>query len=48
MALRAAISRAIEKGMQSDLVAGIDHGKEGMRLADVAAYNPYAEADFYS
>nr|GEU58195.1 hypothetical protein [Tanacetum cinerariifolium] len=41
-ALRASISRAIEKGMQT----GIDHGKEGMNLTDVASYNPDAEADF--
>ncbi|GJR53737.1 hypothetical protein Tco_1404258 [Tanacetum coccineum] len=44
-ALRAAISYAIEKGMQSELRAGIDHGKEGRSLADVVAY---AEADFNS
>ncbi|GJR23267.1 hypothetical protein Tco_0971794 [Tanacetum coccineum] len=42
----AAISRAIEKGMQSGL--GIDHSKEGKSLADVVAYNPAMEADFYS
>ncbi|GJZ52858.1 hypothetical protein Tco_0607743 [Tanacetum coccineum] len=41
-------SRAIEKGMQSGLAAGIDHGREGRILADVAAYNPNAEADFNS
>ncbi|GJX62498.1 hypothetical protein Tco_0295398 [Tanacetum coccineum] len=45
-ALGAAISRAIEKGMHSVLSAGIDHGKEGRSLADVAAYNPAAEADY--
>ncbi|GJV25005.1 hypothetical protein Tco_1377700 [Tanacetum coccineum] len=38
-----AISRAIEKGMQDGLAAGITHGKEGRNLADVAAYNPSAE-----
>nr|GEV31637.1 retrovirus-related Pol polyprotein from transposon TNT 1-94 [Tanacetum cinerariifolium] len=37
---------AIEKGMQSGLVDGIDHGKEGMSLTDVAAYNLDTEADF--
>ncbi|GJY14353.1 hypothetical protein Tco_0384775 [Tanacetum coccineum] len=47
-ALRAAFSRAIEKGMQSGLVAGIDHIKEGKNLADVAAYNHVAKADFNS
>ncbi|GJY99190.1 hypothetical protein Tco_0516620 [Tanacetum coccineum] len=44
--LGAAMSRAIEKGMQSGMSAGIDHGKAGRSLADVAAYNPAAEADF--
>nr|GEU45681.1 integrase, catalytic region, zinc finger, CCHC-type, peptidase aspartic, catalytic [Tanacetum cinerariifolium] len=39
-------SRAIEKGMQSGLAANIYHGREGMSLADVAAYNPDAEVDF--
>ncbi|GKA73757.1 hypothetical protein Tco_0780059 [Tanacetum coccineum] len=48
MALGAAISRAIKQGMQSGLAAGIDHGKEGKSLIDVAAYNPDAEADFNS
>ncbi|GJQ96157.1 hypothetical protein Tco_0007296 [Tanacetum coccineum] len=47
-ALGAAISRAIEKGMQGGLAAGIDHGKEGRSLTDVSAYNPDAEADFNS
>nr|GEV98572.1 hypothetical protein [Tanacetum cinerariifolium] len=41
-----AISRVIEKGMQSNLAAGIDHGREGRSLADVAVYNPDAKADF--
>ncbi|GJX13492.1 hypothetical protein Tco_0205250 [Tanacetum coccineum] len=41
-------SRAIEKGMQSGLAAGIDHGREGRSLADVAAYNPNVEANFNS
>ncbi|GKF02296.1 hypothetical protein Tco_0029219 [Tanacetum coccineum] len=45
-ALRAAISRAIEKEMQSGLAAGIDHGTEARSLADVATYNPDVEADF--
>nr|GEW36967.1 hypothetical protein [Tanacetum cinerariifolium] len=47
-ALGAAISRAIEKGMQDRLAAGIDHGKERRNLTDVAAYNPSAEVDFDS
>nr|GEV07941.1 transposase (putative), gypsy type [Tanacetum cinerariifolium] len=37
--------RAIKKGMHSSLVADINHRREGMSLADVAAYNPDAEAD---
>nr|GEV60251.1 transposase (putative), gypsy type [Tanacetum cinerariifolium] len=47
-ALGAAISRAIEKGMQDGLAAGIGHGREGRSLTDVAAYKPYAKADFNS
>nr|GEV35871.1 hypothetical protein [Tanacetum cinerariifolium] len=47
-ALGAAISRAIEKGMQSRLAAGIDHDKEGRSLADVFAYNPVVKADYNS
>ncbi|GJU40384.1 hypothetical protein Tco_1193341 [Tanacetum coccineum] len=39
-------SRAIEKGMQSGLSTGIDHGKVVRSLADVVAYNPAAEADY--
>nr|GEV18451.1 hypothetical protein [Tanacetum cinerariifolium] len=44
--LSAAISKAIEKGMQDGLSAEITHGKEGRSLADVVAHNPYAEADY--
>ncbi|GJY36732.1 hypothetical protein Tco_0422110 [Tanacetum coccineum] len=40
-ALGAAISRAIEKGMQDGLAAGITHGQEGRVLTDIAAFNPY-------
>nr|GEU72623.1 putative transposase (putative), gypsy type [Tanacetum cinerariifolium] len=47
-ALGAVISRAIENGMQEGLSAGITHGTEGRQLADVAAYNPSAEADYLS
>nr|GEZ97566.1 hypothetical protein [Tanacetum cinerariifolium] len=47
-ALGAAIGKAIEKGMQDGLASGITHGVEGMTLADVAAYNPSAEADYFS
>nr|GEU34342.1 hypothetical protein [Tanacetum cinerariifolium] len=48
LALGAGISKAIEKGMQEGLSAGITHGAEGRQLADVAAYNPSAEADHLS
>ncbi|GJZ78694.1 hypothetical protein Tco_0643531 [Tanacetum coccineum] len=48
IALGSAISRAIEKGMQDGLSAGIDHGKEGRSLADIVAYNLVAEADYNS
>ncbi|GKG22141.1 hypothetical protein Tco_0384736, partial [Tanacetum coccineum] len=41
-----AISKAIEKGMQDGLAAGITHGQEGRVLTDVAAYNPSGEADY--
>ncbi|GJS48004.1 hypothetical protein Tco_0955179 [Tanacetum coccineum] len=47
-ALGATISRAIEKGMQDGLAAKIDHGREGRSLTDVAAYDPFVEADFNS
>ncbi|GKC63431.1 hypothetical protein Tco_1096029 [Tanacetum coccineum] len=47
-ALGAAISKAIEKGMQDGLAARITHGKEGRVLTDVAAYNPSAEVDYIS
>nr|GEW48064.1 hypothetical protein [Tanacetum cinerariifolium] len=45
-ALGAAIGKAIEKGMQEGLSAEITHGAKGRQLADVAAYNPSAEADY--
>nr|GEU41846.1 hypothetical protein [Tanacetum cinerariifolium] len=47
-ALGAAMSRAIEKGMQYGLAAEIVHCSEGRSLTDVAAYNPSAEANFNS
>nr|GEW84007.1 hypothetical protein [Tanacetum cinerariifolium] len=47
-ALGAAISKSIENGMQDGLAAGIDHGKEGRVLTDVAAYNPSMEDDYVS
>ncbi|GJX89602.1 hypothetical protein Tco_0341616 [Tanacetum coccineum] len=45
-ALGAAISRAIEKGMQDGLAAGIEHGAHGRSLEDLVAYNPSAEEDY--
>nr|GEU93596.1 hypothetical protein [Tanacetum cinerariifolium] len=36
------------KGMHGGLSAGIDHGKAGMSLEDVVAYNPSVEADYTS
>ncbi|GKD97378.1 hypothetical protein Tco_1381275 [Tanacetum coccineum] len=47
-ALGAAIDKAIEKGMQDKLSAGIVHGREGKVLIDVAAHNPSAEVDYTS
>ncbi|GKB63918.1 hypothetical protein Tco_0920104, partial [Tanacetum coccineum] len=47
-ALGSAISYAIKQGMQSGLVAGINYGKEGRVLTNVAAYNPDAEVHFNS
>nr|GEZ97836.1 hypothetical protein [Tanacetum cinerariifolium] len=46
VALGRAIGHAIDKGIQDGLVAGIDHGKAGRGLVDVAAYNPSAEANY--
>nr|GEW39314.1 hypothetical protein [Tanacetum cinerariifolium] len=45
-ALGAAISKVVEKGMQEGLSVGITHGAEGRKVADVAAYNPSAKADY--
>ncbi|GKF50184.1 hypothetical protein Tco_0146651, partial [Tanacetum coccineum] len=42
----AAINRAIEKGMQVGLAAGIEHGEQGRRLEELVAYNPSAEEDY--
>nr|GEY18085.1 transposase (putative), gypsy type [Tanacetum cinerariifolium] len=43
---RRAVGHAIDKGMQDGLVTGIDHGKAGRGLVDVAAYNPSAKANY--
>nr|GEV93446.1 hypothetical protein [Tanacetum cinerariifolium] len=40
------IGRAIDKGIQDGLAAGIDHGKAGRVLAEVATYDPSAEANY--
>ncbi|GKB35028.1 hypothetical protein Tco_0879970, partial [Tanacetum coccineum] len=44
--LGAAISRAIEKGMQDGLAAGIEHRAYGRRLEDLVAYNPSTKEDY--
>ncbi|GJS01656.1 hypothetical protein Tco_0318164 [Tanacetum coccineum] len=41
-------SKAIEKGMQDGLAAGITHGQEGRVLIDVVAFNPSAKSDYVS
>ncbi|GKA15577.1 hypothetical protein Tco_0695324 [Tanacetum coccineum] len=38
----------LDEGMQDGLAAGIDHGKAGRGLADVAAYDPSVEANYVS
>ncbi|GKA76549.1 hypothetical protein Tco_0783010, partial [Tanacetum coccineum] len=47
-ALGGALGRAIDKGMQDDLKAGVDHGRAGRGLDVIAAYDPSAEANFVS
>ncbi|GJY41848.1 hypothetical protein Tco_0429118 [Tanacetum coccineum] len=47
-ALGTATGIAIDKGMQTGLVAGIDHKKAKRSLADVAAYDPSMEAKYVS
>ncbi|GKC04526.1 hypothetical protein Tco_0996136 [Tanacetum coccineum] len=44
--LMGAIGRAIDKGMQNGLEAGIDHGRVERSLADVSAYDPSTEANY--
>ncbi|GJT11541.1 hypothetical protein Tco_0858583 [Tanacetum coccineum] len=41
-----AIGRAIDKSMQGGLAAGIEHGRAGRSITDVAAFNPSAESDY--
>ncbi|GKC17780.1 hypothetical protein Tco_1014562, partial [Tanacetum coccineum] len=45
-ALGNAFGRAIKKGMQEGLTAGIKHGQARRCLSDLEAYNPSTEADF--
>ncbi|GJU57476.1 hypothetical protein Tco_1235242, partial [Tanacetum coccineum] len=47
-ALGHVFGRAIEKGMQEGLAAGIEHGQAGRCLTDLEAYIPSAEVDFNS
>ncbi|GKD08830.1 hypothetical protein Tco_1188515 [Tanacetum coccineum] len=47
-ALGHAFGRAIEKGKQEGLAAGIEHGQAGRCLTDLKAYIPSAEVDFNS
>ncbi|GKC86472.1 hypothetical protein Tco_1147121 [Tanacetum coccineum] len=47
-ALGGALGGAIDKGMQDGLAAGVDHGRAGRGLDDIAAYDPSAEANFVS
>ncbi|GJX97883.1 hypothetical protein Tco_0353681 [Tanacetum coccineum] len=47
-ALEHAFGRAIEKGMQEGLAAGIEHGQAGRCLTDLEAYIPSMEVDFNS
>ncbi|GKG62737.1 hypothetical protein Tco_0636468, partial [Tanacetum coccineum] len=45
-ALGHTFGRAIEKGMQEGLAAGIKHGQAGRCLTDLDAYIPSADDDF--
>ncbi|GKE33846.1 hypothetical protein Tco_1453168, partial [Tanacetum coccineum] len=45
-ALGGAIGHVIDKGMQDELMAGIEHEKAGKGLDDVSAYNPSAKANY--
>nr|GEV88715.1 transposase (putative), gypsy type [Tanacetum cinerariifolium] len=44
--LGAAIGKAVKKGMQDGLSAGITHDAEGRVLTDVVAYNPSAKTGY--
>ncbi|GJX30760.1 hypothetical protein Tco_0240615 [Tanacetum coccineum] len=45
-AMGEAIGRAIDKGMQDGLTAGIEHGRAERSITDVAAFNPSVESDY--
>ncbi|GJZ93928.1 hypothetical protein Tco_0666131 [Tanacetum coccineum] len=45
-AMGEAIGRAIDKGMEDGLAVGIEHGRVGRSIDDVAAFNPSAEGDY--
>ncbi|GJY93879.1 hypothetical protein Tco_0509661, partial [Tanacetum coccineum] len=45
-ALGGVIGHAVEKGIQDGLAASIDHGQARRVLADVATYDPSAEANY--
>ncbi|GJT87346.1 hypothetical protein Tco_1069063 [Tanacetum coccineum] len=47
-ALETAIGLVIDKGMHIGLVAGIDHGKAGRGLVEIAAYDPFVEERYVS
>ncbi|GJX68407.1 hypothetical protein Tco_0304134 [Tanacetum coccineum] len=44
--LGGALGRAIDKGMHDGLKSGVDHGRAGRGLDDIAAYDPSVEANF--
>ncbi|GKD60202.1 hypothetical protein Tco_1297711 [Tanacetum coccineum] len=45
-AMGEAIGRAIDKAMQDGLATGIEHGRAGRSITDVAAFNPFTKNDY--
>nr|GEV58607.1 cold-regulated 47 [Tanacetum cinerariifolium] len=45
-AMGKAIGRAIDKGMQDGLAVGIEHGRAGRSIMDIATFNPSKEGDY--